>query len=181
MTPICTTERLILRACVPKDATSLTARLNNRQIAISLGRLPHPYRLHHAQDWIAACEDDPLPNWVMIEQAGDRTLVGGIGLNNYHHGRLELGYWIAKDAWGLGYASEAVEAVLNYCFGDIGLTEIWAGYFYDNPRSARVLERMGFRPDGEEPTYCVARGCDVRTFLMHLDATSWARLRGRQS
>lgn len=56
----------------------------------------------------------------------------------------ELGFVLSKDYWGNGYMAEAVRAVIDYLFGQVGLDFIACGYFTDNPQSKRVQEKCGF-------------------------------------
>ena len=56
-----------------------------------------------------------------------------------------LGIVLSKSYWGNGYMAEAVRAVINYLFGQVGLDFIACGYFTDNPQSKRVQEKCGFK------------------------------------
>jgi len=62
--------------------------------------------------------------------------------------RAELGYWIAMSFWGLGYATEAARAAVEFGFGPLGLHRINAHYFAGNIGSKRVLEKIGMRREG---------------------------------
>jgi RimJ/RimL family protein N-acetyltransferase len=59
-------------------------------------------------------------------------------------GEVELGYWISKNHWNRGYASEAGRQMLAIATAELKLTRLIAGHFIDNPASARVLEKLGF-------------------------------------
>lgn len=56
-----------------------------------------------------------------------------------------LGYCLAREAWGYGYATEAAAAVLRLGFEELGLHRMWAGCDPDNGGSIRVLEKLGMR------------------------------------
>lgn len=60
-------------------------------------------------------------------------------------GSVELGYWVAEEYWGRGYATEASKALIDHAFEDLDVGEIFASYRYDNPQSGRVLEKLGFK------------------------------------
>ena len=60
---------------------------------------------------------------------------------------VEIGWRLAADAWGNGYASEAASAVLAYGFGTVGLSEIVSFTARSNVRSQRVMERIGMVRD----------------------------------
>ncbi|WP_336360339.1 GNAT family N-acetyltransferase [Haladaptatus sp. ZSTT2] len=80
----------------------------------------------------------------------DGESVGFISLSDFDtvHGSGTLGYWIAPDHWGNGYATEAVSLVCDYGFGHRRLHKLIA-YVYDfNTGSQRVLEKLGFTKEG---------------------------------
>jgi ribosomal-protein-alanine N-acetyltransferase len=60
---------------------------------------------------------------------------------------VEVGWRLARDAWGHGYASEAARAALDYGFGTLGLDEIVSMTAVENERSWRVMERIGMTRD----------------------------------
>ncbi|HWK76659.1 GNAT family protein [Microbacterium sp.] len=57
----------------------------------------------------------------------------------------ELGWTLVPEHSGKGYASEAVRAVIDVCFGPLGLRRVHAGCFADNEPSWRLMERLGMR------------------------------------
>ena len=59
-------------------------------------------------------------------------------------GAVELGYWIAEEYWGNGYAFEASDAIIKRAFDELGVSEIYASYRIGNDQSKRVLEKLGF-------------------------------------
>ncbi|MDL5030482.1 GNAT family protein [Pelomonas sp. APW6] len=82
--------------------------------------------------------------------AGSR-LVGRINLHRVqreHHGRAELGYRLAAQAQGRGWATAAVGLLLPIAFGELQLWRLEAVVRPGNPASARVLEKNGFRAWG---------------------------------
>lgn len=60
-------------------------------------------------------------------------------------GAVELGYWIAEEYWGNGYAFEASSAVIERAFDELDVTQIYASYRSENTQSKRVLEKLGFK------------------------------------
>lgn len=57
----------------------------------------------------------------------------------------ELGYWIAEQYWGNGYAVEASKIVTEHAFDDLNVRVIYATYKVGNNQSRRVLEKLGFK------------------------------------
>jgi RimJ/RimL family protein N-acetyltransferase len=59
--------------------------------------------------------------------------------------QAEIGFTVARQHQGNGYAAEAVSAVLGMCFGDLGLHRVMAVTDVRNGRSVRLLTKLGFR------------------------------------
>jgi ribosomal-protein-alanine N-acetyltransferase len=74
--------------------------------------------------------------------------IGFVGLNEprFRPG-VEIGWRLARAAWGHGYATEAAEAVLAFAFDEIGLDEVISFTSTTNVRSQRVMERIGMTRD----------------------------------
>src|SRR3546814_5651513 len=75
-------------------------------------------------------------------------IVGGIDFHRGDDGAHELGYWLTPAVWGRGYATEAGHAVIAMARHALGYRRLPAWHFVDNPASARVLAKLGFRPTG---------------------------------
>jgi len=73
-----------------------------------------------------------------------RWLIGTVSLRAFHRDRrAELGYWIAADEWGRGYASEASHAIVELGFSQLELARIYALVIAGNQPSCRVLDKLG--------------------------------------
>ncbi|MFY9829846.1 MAG: GNAT family N-acetyltransferase [Rhodoplanes sp.] len=141
------TERLILRAPRPADAPLIAAIVNDRRIAENTARIPHPYRLADAEDWIALANADPRDKTLLITLR-DGTIAGACGLEWRDGPHPEIGYWLGVPYWGRGYATEAARALIDQAFGDLGHEAVEAGARTTNPASRRVLEKCGFQWTG---------------------------------
>ena len=64
------------------------------------------------------------------------------------HATAVLGYGVARSCWGLGIASEAARAVVDYSFEAFGLAKVWARVDPRNVASVRVLEKLGMQREG---------------------------------
>ena len=86
----------------------------------------------------------------MIEDMSSAELLGAVRFNNIHHGSrcAEVGYELHPAAWGKGYMSEALNAVVACGFGSFALNRIEAWTLPGNPASDRVLEKAGFQYEG---------------------------------
>lgn len=150
--PTLETERLILRPLENGDAARIQELAGEREIAANTLAIPHPYTIKDARWWIKDQRKffarGERVDFVMTRKE-DSILVGAIGLGIDRESRRgELGYWVGKPYWNLGYASEAARTVLRYGFEVLGLNRIQAWHFKRNPASGRVLEKAGMTREG---------------------------------
>src|SRR5689334_1973752 len=142
------TPRLLLRPGFPEDAPALATAIGDEAIVRNLSVVPWPYTLRDAEAFLASPRDPVLPSLLIFERAGTGPrLIGSCGLSRRASGAVELGYWIARAHWGHGFATEAVNALVDMARA-LHLPSLEAGHFTDNPASGRVLEKLGFRPLG---------------------------------
>jgi RimJ/RimL family protein N-acetyltransferase len=85
-----------------------------------------------------------------IRRAGDPVLIGTATLFRFsaQNLRAETGYILGRAHWGHGYMGEAMDAILDYAFGPMGLSRIEADTDPRNAASIRMLERLGFVREG---------------------------------
>lgn len=60
----------------------------------------------------------------------------------------EIGWFVRRDCWGQGYATEAARAMLDYAFKELHAHRIMAFCHVANARSVRVMEKLGMQRDG---------------------------------
>src|SRR5688500_3105090 len=108
--PVLETERLILRAPRREDAKATATLANDRRIAENTRRIPHPYTLADAEQFISATTHSSGEMALAIV-AHVGTLVGGCGLSVLDGPAPEIGYWLGVPYWGKGFATEAVRAL----------------------------------------------------------------------
>lgn len=142
------TERLLLRPWDEMDAKELLELAKEPEIGFWCGWEPHK----NIRDSLFA-----LHNFLEIKETyaiclkSSGKIVGSIGLNFKENSQIvekdnecELGYWIGKEFWGNGYATEAGKAVIKHAFNDLKISKIWCGYYDGNNRSKKVQEKLGF-------------------------------------
>jgi RimJ/RimL family protein N-acetyltransferase len=153
------TERLLLRPGWAEDAPALAAAIADENIVRNLASAPWPFALRDAEAFLAAPRDPVLPSFLIFERGNaEPQLVGACGLGRRPSGAVELGYWIAREQWNRGFATEAGRALLAIAEA-LGLSRLEASWFVDNPASGRVLEKLGFSATGiSAPRYSCARG-----------------------
>ena len=88
-------------------------------------------------------------NWV-LEELETREVVGRVGLY-YPEGwpDLEIGWLVARERWGKGYAVEAARASAAWARDELGATHIVSVIHPSNARSIRVAEKLGEALEGE--------------------------------
>ena len=89
----------------------------------------------------------------------------------------EVGYSLLAEARGYGYASEALQAVVDEAFVAGELDEVQACIVPENDASRRVLDRTGFREDRLLRSGAVIRGRHVDVLLFSITRASWNRAR----
>lgn len=93
--------------------------------------------------------------------AGEDRVIGSVGLTQIVRGALQscyIGYDLAADEQGKGYAREMVRAALDFAFEDLGLHRVCANYMPHNVRSGRLLRDLGFEIEGYARDYLAIDG-----------------------
>ncbi|MBP7243547.1 GNAT family N-acetyltransferase [Amaricoccus sp.] len=99
--------------------------------------------------------------WTLEPRAGGPALGAAVLNHEFGDPEPEVGWLVAPEAEGRGFASEGARAALAHAFGPLGMASIVSYVGADNPRSARVAERLGGRRDGAAEA---ALGDDVLVF-----------------
>lgn len=151
--PTLTSERLLLRPLTADDIPTLQRLAGRREIADTTLAIPHPYSEEHARQWITGCAELFTKGKGVVfalQNKREGILAGTLGLRDIdsEHAQAEMGFWVAVDCWGQGYATEAGRAVLAYAFTQLELNRIYAHHMVRNPASGRVLAKMGMKREG---------------------------------
>lgn len=179
------TKRLWLRWPRAADAAAIQAMSSFKHVAEMTARVPHPYPPGAAEAHILetrrANAAGTLFGLAMTIKAGQRELVGRIGLNLRDGGGFALGYMMHPDHWGRGFASEAVEAIVAAAFSLTEADEIHADVRTTNPASRRVLEKADFEFLGTRMHKGPARDEPHEVYFSVLTRAAWERRRGLRS
>ncbi|OCC24965.1 hypothetical protein MB02_05860 [Croceicoccus estronivorus] len=150
-------ERLFLRPAFPEDWQEIHSGICDESVTRMLTGVPWPYGENDAREYASRPQNTLFPHCLItLPETLGAPVIGCIGLDKRTAG-IELGYWIARKHWGRGYATEAGQALMAAARA-LGHRRIHAGHAMDNNASARVLEKLGFRPTGEVR----ARSCAAR-------------------
>lgn len=168
------TERLTLRALERRDATAIATLINDPAIATMLSRVPHPYVVDDAHDFIDDHGDERVFS-LCLKPSGE--LIGCCGLTTAKTGRrAELGYWIGRPYWGKGHGTEGVQAVIDFGFERMGLEKVDVACRVVNDASRRVIRKCGFSFVGGGMIDTLSCG-RVSSEHYVLDRSSWASLK----
>ena len=100
-------------------------------------------------DWINNYSKKDYYNWA-IELKSEKTIIGNISVVNYREETMSaiLGYCIGSKWWGNGIMPESASAVLKYLFEEVGFNRIAADHDKNNPKSGRVMQKIGMKYEG---------------------------------
>jgi len=173
------TERLLLRPGWIEDAPALAKAIGEEGVVRNLATAPWPYQEEQAMEFLAKPINPAEPRFLIFSRTGGSPrLVGGCGISPSPEGPLEMGYWIARPYWGLGFATEAGRQLLRIARA-MQFPKLGAGHFLDNPASGAVLRKLGFKPTGQiAQRHSLARGgmVDCALFEEGDDASDGAAL-----
>ncbi len=165
MSPILQTERLVLRAPRADDAARIAALAGDIQVSRMVAQIPHPYPPEAAEGWLWLLDLRRRRGHEHVFALSTQRdgLIGVTGAHRRNGSDMfEVGYWLGRSYWGQGYATEGVGALVGWLQRELRQTRLTASHFRDNPASARVLEKLGFRHTGRvTPRYCLARDAQV--------------------
>lgn len=114
-----------------------------------------------------------------IETKADHKLIGFYEF----HPEAETGiltYALAQSAWGFGYVAEVGKAMMTYGFEVLGFEKIEAHYASLNPRSGRVMEKMGMRDLGVIGTFPAPDGEIRQVMAYELTKDNWLLNNGQE-
>lgn len=164
-------DRLTLRRLVPDDAVHFARLLGHDSESVQMmATMPDPCTEEAARGWIEMRTSSG--HVFAITRTDDEEFLGCIGFGGQSD-TFHLGYWIGRPYWGQGYVTEAVRAVIKFARSP-GYTKMKAETLPNNPASARVLEKVGFRKVGNAMVDTPLRGgpCEVNQYELELSQTA---------
>lgn len=184
------TRRLLLRRWRPEDLEPFAA-LNADPVVME--HLPAPLSRDEAAALIERLEghfDAHGFGLFAVEVRGEEPCIGYLGLTRVAFETaftpaVEIGWRLARHAWGRGFATEAARAVLAFAFDEIGLGEVVSFTVPANRRSQAVMERIGLvrDPAGDFDHPALPEGHRLRAHVLYrIDEATWrsgARSPGR--
>jgi len=146
------TERLLLRRFVADDAQEMFENYASDD-EVTRYLTWQPYKsVDETRDWILGLidsyEGDENYLWAIVLKDSD-TLIGSIGIKiTATHFRGEIGYVIGRKYWNKGFMTEALNAILEFGFKELGITRIQACHHTENIASGKVMQKAGMQYEG---------------------------------
>ncbi len=171
------TKRLWLRWPRTADAVAVASFAAIPEVAQMTAAIPHPYPAQEADRFIFKARAENAAgialHLCLTRKTGPRTVFGLVSAAANDEQEVEIGYAIAPDMWGKGFATEAVRMMVNTVFALTSAARIVANSRVNNPASRRVLEKSGFAYVDTGLDWLAARGglhpCD----RLRLERTKW--------
>jgi RimJ/RimL family protein N-acetyltransferase len=141
-------ERVTLHPVEEEDIEFTNRLINDPEVRRSLGMFS-PHNATSSEQWLEqVAEDDEGVNLLIV---ADGDPVGAINLDRTDHWDAVVGnvsYYVAPEAQGNGYATDALRTICRYAFEERGFDKVAGHVFADNDASRHVLETVGFREEG---------------------------------
>jgi RimJ/RimL family protein N-acetyltransferase len=187
--PLIRTGRLTLRRPEKRDAAAIAQALANHRVARMLMRVPQPYHLEDAEEWLEGFDRTSSPKcWhFAITLGGIRAilspsteaangnvsdrLIGVVSIEWREAGARSgwhLGYWLDEAHWNKGIMTDAVNAVVARFFSVMMGETLFSSVMADNPASLRIQGKLGFDITGVEDGYSESRATGVRLITTEL-------------
>lgn len=147
------TERLLLRPFVIADAKPMYENWASDYEVTKYMNWPVQKNMAEAetvvQGWIKRYTEDNFYHWAVIVKE-DNCLAGSVSVVSCDESveKMEMGYCIGKKWWNKGIMTEALSAVIDYLFVEVGVHRVQARHDTDNPASGKVMQKCGMKYEG---------------------------------
>jgi len=173
------TKNLILRKLQTSDVKPIAKLANNKNVSSMTARLPFPYYVEHAEEFVARAGSAESHGCVYaITLAKTADLIGCCSLSPTEREiGPALGYWLGEPFWGNGYATEAAHALVDLAFKTTNHDRVNASCRVINPASRKVLEKCGFQHSDSGMINSISLGSSMPVDYYVLDRSTWISLK----
>lgn len=155
------TPRLVLRRPRLRDAPRIATLLNDYEVTKNLARVPYPYTMQMAFDWLIRQKREWSPQSVTFAICEKQDgLIGFCGTHREGH-LPEIGYWLGQPYWGKGYMTEAARAVIDWYFRTSSADMLISGVFHFNAASLAIQKKLGFTQTRIGKRICLAQNAEI--------------------
>lgn len=168
------TERLVLRQWRDDDRDAWAALCADPEV---MRLFPSTLARADADDFVdrhAALLDERGWGLWAVEVVGGPPFIGftglavpGFAVPGRKEGCVEVGWRLAAEQWGRGYAPEAARAVLGAAWDVVGLDEVVSFTSVGNANSRRVMEKIGLTPEREFDHPALPPGHPLRRHVLY--------------
>lgn len=164
------TERLLLREILPEDAAAIYAIFSDPKVTEYYDLVTYT-NIAQADDLIdffdESFELERAIRWGITRKEDD-VVIGTCGYVWLRQHRGEIGYELASRYWRQGIMAEALEAILEFGFDELGLNRVEALAMVENAASSALLRALGFSEEGvlRQHDYFKGRFHDMRLFAL---------------
>lgn len=138
------TERLVLKPLTRADAPAAYVWLSDPEVNRYM-IYPLYHSVEEAEEWIASVKDEENVFGIFLQNG---TLIGSGHICPAEEHAWVVGYNLRRDAWGKGYATEAVRGMIKWAHENFGVNEFVSSHAVENIGSKRVQEKCGFQIEG---------------------------------
>ena len=181
---VLTTERLALRRFTAADSSWLAALYGDPEVTRHLGGVKDRAQAEEFLNTRILQYYDEHPGlgmWMTVESATG----AGVGFHLLNHIRgesiIQIGFTLARSAWGKGFGTEMAAAVLRYGFLDLKLPRIAGMASLQNHASQRVLLKIGLERKGERAFAHPDYASEGPMAWFERDAADWLAGKDRES
>ncbi|TWD80690.1 RimJ/RimL family protein N-acetyltransferase [Kribbella amoyensis] len=120
-----------------------------------------------------SAQEDRPDYLLAVTRLDDDRMIGFVRLGPTGVQAAHLGYAIAFDHWGHGYATDAARTLLRFAFEELGLHRVSAAIGPENQGSVKVAERLGFSYEGRIRDHVFTNGTWRDSLLFSILVTEW--------
>jgi ribosomal-protein-alanine N-acetyltransferase len=146
------TSRLILRAIKRSDLEDIFEYSSNAQTSKYLMWTPHKSK-EYTKDLIelilSKYKEGEYNDWAIVYKPTGK-MIGTCGFTRIdeQNSLVEVGYVINPSFWGMGFATEAVEKVIDFAFSEMDVNRIECKFMFGNDASLAVMKKVGMKLEG---------------------------------
>ena len=177
--PVLETDDLILRRPARKDAKDIFRYASDEEVARYVLWEPHRCLAEtraFVRDLRFRVRSGYPSSWVVVLRETD-TVIGTIGFVWYStdNNAAELGYSFSREYWNHGYATQALQAVIDSVFSSLPLNRLEAQHDVRNPASGRVMQKCGLTQEGILRGRIMNKGEYIDTALYSILRSDWEK------
>ncbi len=182
--PVVRGERVYLRPLEREDAVASNAAINDREIADLTG-FPFPVNQAMSERWYdeeVTKKQGETAFFFAICKLGSAEMIGGCNYHHIHEGvHSDVGIFMFPGYEGKGFGTDAMNALVDFGFGELGLQRVGLTVAPDNDRAIASYEKCGFVREGVRRHSRRHRGQAMDELVMSIIRPEWEALDRKRS